>query len=113
MSMEEPMPSYFEAVAETPFEPGALLASCVESGAAALLLDDGTMPADFFDLSSGLAGELLHKFTTYRIRIAGVVPDLSIHSERFQQFANEANGTNDYRFFATRREAIDWLEPAD
>ena len=102
--------TYFEAYAGDPFEPTALLTSCVESGAQSLLLDEGVIPAEFFDLSSGLAGELLHKLTLYRIRLAGVVPDPAIHSPRFQDFAREANRGTQYRFFPDRQAAIDWLD---
>jgi hypothetical protein len=105
--------TYFEAQVAGPFEPTALLTSCIENGARSLLLDEGVIPVDFFDLSTGLAGELLHKLTAYRICLAGVVPDPSIHSVRFQDFAREANRGTQYRFFPTRQEAIDWLESLD
>lgn len=104
--------TYFEARVGDLFEPTALLTRCVESGARGLLLDEGAIPAEFFDLSTGLAGELLHKLTLYRIRLAGVVPDPSIHSPRFGDFAREANRGTQYRFFPDRLAAIDWLDPA-
>ena len=105
--------TFFEARAGDPFEPTALLSGCIESGAQSLLLDEAVISADFFDLSSGLAGELLHKLTTYRVRLAGVVPDPSIHSTRFQDFVREANRGSEYRFFTTRQSAIDWLDSFD
>jgi hypothetical protein len=91
----------------------AVLTGCVESGARSVLLDEDALPAEFFDLSTLLAGELLHKLTTYRIRLAGVVPDPSVHSTRFQQFVREANAGRQFRFFSTRQEAIGWLEARD
>ncbi len=102
--------SYFEEDGCEPFDPNAVFTRCVESGHASLLLDHEALPAEFFDLSSGVAGELLHKLTTYRIRLAGVVPDPGIHSERFQEFMGEANRRDDYRFFSTREEAVAWLD---
>ena len=111
--MGEPIPVYFEARAGDPFEPTALLTSCIESGMRSLLLDEGVIPADFFDLSTGLAGELLHKLSNYRVRLAAVVPDPSLHPPRFQDFFREANRGTQYRFFSTRRAAIDWLDSPD
>ena len=104
------MPRYVSADASQPLDPATLLARCVESGAGSLLIDADALPPEFFDLSAGLAGELLHKLGTYRVRLACVVPDPSIHSQSFQDFAREANAGKEYRFFPTRQEAADWLE---
>ena len=104
------MPAYFEVVPTPPFDPTVLVTSCAESGADSLLLDEQALPADFFDLSSGLAGELLHRLSIYHMRMAAVVSDLAVHSSHFQAFAYEANKGELARFFSTRQEAVDWLE---
>ena len=104
------MSDYFEPAPGQAFDPMAIFTACVESGASSLLLDKSALPAEFFDLSTGLAGELLHKLTTYRMRLAGVVADLEVHSIRFQEFAHEANRGQQYRFFSDRQSAIEWLE---
>ena len=104
------MPSYFEPAGGQPFDPVAIFSDCIESGSSSLLLDENALPAEFFDLSTGLAGELLHKLTTYRVRLAGVVPDVGAHSTRFQEFAREANKGQQHRFFSDRQSAIEWLE---
>ena len=104
------MTAYYEAKPGHPFDPQAVFTSCVESGAQALLLDQAALPAEFSDLSTGIAGELLHKLSTYRIRLAAVLPDPTLHSPRFQDFVRESNKGNQFRFFATRRDAVEWLE---
>jgi hypothetical protein len=104
------MSDYFEVTPIGPFDPTAIVTSCIESGAASLFLDEASLPPEFFDLSSGLAGELLHRLSIYRMRMAGVVPDPTAHSANFQAFVREANKGQQYRFFATRQEAIGWLE---
>jgi Domain of unknown function (DUF4180) len=104
------MSDYFEATPSGPFDPTAIVTRCAESGASSLLLDEAALPAEFFDLSRGLAGELLHRLSIYRMRMAGVVPDPTAHSANFQAFVREANRGEQYRFFATRQEAIAWLE---
>jgi hypothetical protein len=102
--------AFFEPDASLPFDPADVFTRCVEAGAPALLLDSAAFPPEFFDLSTGIAGELLHKLSTYRIRLAGVVPDPSAHSERFAEFVRESNRGSQFRFFETREQAVAWLE---
>ena len=101
--------SFFEPAAGEPIDLAAVFRSCIEHGCWALLLDHGALPAAFFDLRSGVAGDLVQKLTNYGVRMAAVVPDLAAHSERFGEFAREANRGRVFRFFATREAAIDWL----
>ena len=86
-----------------------IVTGCVESGVYALLLDRSALPPAFFDLSSGFAGELLHRLGLYGIRMAAVVSDPSRCSRSFQDFVREANRGRQVRFFATRGEALEWL----
>jgi Domain of unknown function (DUF4180) len=95
---------------ERPFDPTKVVVSCIEDGCHSLLLDGDSIPSDFFDLSSGRAGELLHKLSVYGIRLAAVVPDPTRHSAPFQDFLREANRGNQFRFFPSRDEAVLWLE---
>jgi len=100
----------YEAGGAQPVDPLVEVIRCVEHGAGALLFDRGALPAAFFDLSTGVAGELAQKLVNYGVRMAGVVPDLSAHSPHFRSFAREANAGRQLRFFPTREEAIAWLE---
>ena len=85
--------------------------ACIESGARALLADDGALPPAFFDLSTGVAGAMVQRLTQYEIRMAAVVPDPSVHSGPFQDFAREANARRSaFRFFPDRASAVAWLE---
>jgi hypothetical protein len=104
------VPSHFEPDGSRPFDPLDVVSGCIESGASSVLLDADALPSEFFDLSTGVAGELLHKLGTYRLRLAGVVPDATAHPVRFQEFAREANGGTQFRFFADRHSALAWLE---
>jgi hypothetical protein len=104
------MPTYFEVKPTLPFDPTVVVITCAESGADSLLLDEDSLPEGFFDLSSGLAGELLHRLSIYHMRMAAVVSDLAVHSSHFQALVSEANKGGKFRFFSTRQEAIDWLE---
>jgi len=108
------MSTYHEAPPQPAgtFDPAAIVRACVESGAPALLLDEGALPPEFFDLSTRLAGDLVQRVTLYHIRMAGVVPDPSVHSRPFQDFAREAGHGGPFRFFPSREEAVAWLNQA-
>lgn len=104
------MSPFFEAAGGRPVDPVAALVACIEQGSRTLLLERDALPASFFDLSSGVAGELAQKLVNYGVRMAAVVPDLAAHSPRFREFVREANTGSQFHFYATREEAIDWLE---
>ena len=104
------MPLYIEPVPGTRFTPDLLVAACIEGGAEALLLDRAVIPDDFFDLSSRLAGELLHALSKYDLRLAAVVDDPTDYSKSFQDFVRESNSGRQFRFFRTKPDAIAWLE---
>ena len=108
------MSSFYEIPAgdEAALDATAVATRCIESGTGAVLFDRAVLPASFFDLSSGFAGELLHKLGMYGIRMAAVVPDPSRCSRSFQDFVREANRGRQFRFFPTREEAIEWLGSA-
>ncbi len=60
-------------------------------GANLLLVSNGALHPDFFDLSTGLAGEISIKLSTYRVKTAIVVDLESIPSLRFREWAGECN----------------------
>lgn len=83
--------------------------AAIESGERRLLIDHHAVPPEFFDLSTGVAGSIVQRLTMYGIRMAVVVPDASIHSGPFQDFAREANTGGVFRFFPDRAQAVAWL----
>jgi hypothetical protein len=78
-------------------------------GADGLLLTEADLEPAFFDLRTGIAGELFQKVTNYRIRLALVVSDVHSHGSRFAELAFEHRRHNAIRFFATRDDALAWL----
>ena len=102
---------YFEAPAteSARLHPRDLAGACFEHGTRALLLDHGALPPAFFDLSSGVAGDLMQRLANYGLRMAAVVPEPRVHAESFQDFAREASAFSQFRFFRTRAEAVQWL----
>lgn len=106
------MPSHADYTPDGDFVPMDAVAACFEQGADALLLDRPALPPAFFDLRTGIAGELVQKLTQYGVRLACVVPDLDAQPARFREFAREANRGSRARFFASREEAVRWLGTA-
>ena len=102
--------SWHEPGASDRFDPATIVRACIESGNRSLLLDRAAIAPEFFDLSTGVAGELLHRLGVYGIRLAAVVPDVSAHSKAFQEFVLETNRGKQYRFFGQRQEGIEWLK---
>lgn len=105
------MTTYFEYKAQgtAAFDPTTIVAHCVENGHSVLLLDSSILPREFFDLSSGVTGALIHSLSLYGIRMAVVIPDTSGYSRPFQDFVSEANRGTQFHFVPTREEAVKWL----
>jgi hypothetical protein len=90
-----------------------LVAACGEHGVSKLLLSRENLPDEFFDLSTGLAGEILIKFSTYRVRAAFIVDRERIPSQHFQALIAESNRGNEIHFCADQPEAVSWLLSAE
>jgi hypothetical protein len=86
--------------------PDALSAS-IENGG--LVLDEKDLGAEFFDLRTGFAGDVLQKFTNYRARLAIVVADASAYGSRFSELVYEHRANRSVRFFSTGQLARQWL----
>lgn len=78
-------------------------------GAGGLLLTEVDVTPDFFNLRTGLAGELFQKCTNYAVRLALVVPDPIAYGERFSELAHEHRTHRLIRFFPSEAEAHAWL----
>jgi Domain of unknown function (DUF4180) len=83
------------------------IAACF--GTAGLILTEDDLAPEFFDLRTGLAGELFQKAMNYKVRIAIVLPDPKAYGERFSELAYEHASHEAIRFFRSKDEAIDWL----
>jgi Domain of unknown function (DUF4180) len=78
-------------------------------GADGLLLTESDLAPEFFDLRSGIAGELFQKFTNYQIHLAIVVNNLEVYGERFGELAFEHRNHKLIRFFNSMETAKSWL----
>jgi len=84
------------------------LAACFP--AKGLILAESDLAPEFFDLRTGLAGELFQKFTNYKKRVAIVLPEPKVYGERFSELAFEHASHSMIRFVRSQDEAKAWLE---
>ena len=73
-------------------------------GARRIIIDRKNIAADFFDLSSRLAGEILQKFAQYQVKLA-IIGDFSDASESLKAFIYESNRGSEIFFCASAEEA--------
>jgi hypothetical protein len=59
-----------------------------------IIIKESNLQHDFFSLKTGLAGEILQKFSTYNVKLA-IIGDFSKYdSKAFQDFIRESNKGN-------------------
>lgn len=87
-----------------------LMAECsYQGGANQIILYEHNLVPDFFKLSSGIAGEILQKFSNYRTRLA-IVGDFSKYpGKSLRDFIFESNKTGHIVFVNDLNDAIDRL----
>ncbi len=86
-----------------------LVERCIENGCLGVLIEAQHLPAEFFDLRTRQAGEMLQKLQNYRLQLALVLPAEQAEQERFGEMVRESNRGSHFRVFATRGEAGAWL----
>lgn len=77
--------------------------------AGALILTAADVDEAFFDLRTGLAGELFQKATQYEVRVALVLPDPAAHGPRWPELAFEHRRHQAVRIVGSRADADAWL----
>jgi len=80
-----------------------------EAGCSRIVLDQSLIDPDFFRLGTGLAGEILQKYTNYHIRLA-IVGDFSVYTSKpLRDFMFESNKGRNVLFVSTLEQAIERL----
>lgn len=71
-----------------------------------LILHKNNLAVQFFDLKNGLAGEILQKFSNYRIRVVIVGDFQEFNSKSLHDFIYESNNGNQVNFLRSVSEAL-------
>ena len=75
-----------------------------------MIIHKESLPLEFFDLKSGIAGEILQKFSNYRMKLA-IVGDFSeIESKSLRDFIRESNDRKTISFVSSVNEALSILD---
>ena len=71
-----------------------------------IVISESSITKSFFDLKTGIAGEILQKFSTYQMKLA-IVGDFSIYtSKSLKDFIFESNKGSQVFFLSNEEEAI-------
>ncbi len=77
-----------------------------------IIIDKASVIEDFFKLSTCIAGDILQKFSTYRVKMA-IVGDYSGYTSKpLKDFIYESNNGKDIFFVASFDEAVERLSCA-
>lgn len=86
-----------------------IMANAAYSGATTLIFHEKNITPDFFDLKTGIAGDILQKFSTYQMPLA-IVGDFSkFTSKSLRDFIYESNKGGKVNFVSSVEEAKEKL----
>jgi len=83
-----------------------LLGNLYYQGFDSIIIQEKNITPDFFDLKTGLAGEILQKFSNYRVRLAIVGDFASYSGKSIRDFIYESNTTRQINFVASAADAL-------
>jgi len=86
-----------------------LVAACGEASTTNLMIHAANLTPDFYQLKTGLAGNILLKFSNYHLRVAAVLTEELVNQGRFREMALETNRGSHFRIFYNPQAAEDWL----
>jgi len=93
----------------TPDDGLQLMVDLYYQGYGEMILHEQNITPEFFDLKTGIAGEILQKFTTYRVRLAIVGDFTRYESKSLRDFIFESNKGRQVNFVPTVEEALERL----
>jgi len=86
-----------------------LLGAISFAGCSRVIIHSESFSPEFFDLRTGLAGDILQKFSNYRMQLA-IVGDFShLTSKSWRDFIRESNRGRSVNFLSSVEEAISVL----
>ncbi len=83
-----------------------LATASYQEGATCLMLFDKNVLPEFFDLRTGVAGEILQKYTNHGMKIVLIGDFVSLESRSFRAFVLESNRGKQVAFVPDRAAAL-------
>ena len=93
-----------------PEDANDLLGNAYYQGFDGMIISADKISPRFFDLKTRLAGEILQKFSTFRMRLAIVGNFSTFTSESLKSFVYESNRGSLIHFSPTTADAVAWFE---
>ncbi|WP_447637798.1 DUF4180 domain-containing protein [Flavobacterium microcysteis] len=84
-----------------------LLGNLYYQGFDKIIVYEKNITSDFFDLKTGIAGEILQKFSTYRVRLAIVGNFSKYQSKSLKDFIFESNKVGQIYFLPSLSDALE------
>jgi len=84
-----------------------LLGNLYYDGFDGIIIHAKNITPDFFDLRTGIAGELLQKYSNFRIRLAVVGDFTKFSSKSMKAFIFESNKLGQVSFVGSTSDAVD------
>jgi len=83
-----------------------LMANADYQEAKRIIIEEKHLPKDFFDLRSGMAGEILQKYAIYRMKLAIIGDFEKFKSKSLKAFIVECNRGDSIFFVPDRKTAL-------
>lgn len=86
-----------------------LMGNCSYQGATKIIIRERNLTPDFFELRTGIAGEILQKFSTYNVQLAIIGDFEKYPGKSLQNFIYESNKYKRINFVSSLKDAISIL----
>lgn len=98
-----------ELLLQKPQDAGDLVGHCFSEQADGLIIFEENIHPDFFELKTKLAGEVMQKFSTYRLQLAIIGDFTKYESKSLRDFMYESNKAGHTIFAKNIEEALSML----
>ena len=93
-------------IINTPEDLLDIMADAGYNGSTGIIVHSKNLNKEFFDLKTGLAGEILQKFSNYRMKLAIIGDFAVIESKSLRDFIRESNNRGIINFVKSLEEGI-------
>ncbi|GHT22406.1 hypothetical protein AGMMS4957_12570 [Bacteroidia bacterium] len=83
------------------------LGDCYYHNCIGIVIPASVLDSTFFELKTGLAGEILQKFTTYKMKVAIIGDFSNVASVSLRDFIRESNSRKSINFVASVKDAFE------
>ena len=86
-----------------------IISACFGERISLVVIDGNAIADEFYDLKTKLLGMALQKFINYKIRVAFIIDEERVLSDRFKELVLEINKGHNFRTCQSMEVAEKWL----